>query len=62
MRRIRLCKFNALLLLAGLCVMGSCAEDELPTDEESADCGKTYGRLVGMFFGSTGEIYGTYRQ
>ena len=56
MKRIGLCKFNALLLLAGLCVMGSCA------DEESADCGKTYGRLVGMFFGSTGEIYGAYRQ
>ena len=25
------------------------------TDEESTDCGKAYSRLVGMFFGSTGE-------
>lgn len=36
MRRIRLCKFNALLLLAGLCVMGSCAEDELPAPMKKA--------------------------
>ena len=36
MRRIRLCKFNALLLLAGLCVMGSCAEDGLPAPMKKA--------------------------
>ena len=36
MRRIRLCKFNALLLLAGLCVMGSCTEDELPAPMKKA--------------------------
>lgn len=36
MRRIGLCKFNALLLLAGLCVMGSCAEDELPAPMKKA--------------------------
>ena len=36
MKRIGLCKFNALLLLAGLCVMGSCAEDELPAPMKKA--------------------------
>ena len=36
MRRIGLCKFNALLLLAGLCVMGSCVEDELPAPMKKA--------------------------
>ena len=36
MRRIGLCKFNALLLLAGLCVMGSCTEDELPAPMKKA--------------------------
>jgi len=36
MKRIGLCKFNALLLLAGLCVMGSCTEDELPAPMKKA--------------------------
>lgn len=36
MKRIGLCKFNALLLLAGLCVMSSCAEDELPAPMKKA--------------------------
>ena len=36
MKRIGLCKFNALILLAGLWVMGSCAEDELPAPMKKA--------------------------
>lgn len=36
MKQTRLIKFNALLLLAGLCVMGSCAEDELPAPMKKA--------------------------
>lgn len=36
MKQIGLCKFNALLLLAGLCVMGSCAEDALPAPMKKA--------------------------